>query len=681
MRKKDEENKAAEMKIESEVDIEKIKKLDSESNYRTFDGWRKILIAVIAIAMALFQIYTSGFGLLNGRIQRATHLAFAMALIFLLFPAFKKSPKKKFTWYDIVFAVLGVAVNLYIIINFKALAMRAGAPTTMDFVMAVLACVLVLEAGRRVIGIDLPILGLVFLVYATRVGRFLPIFAHAGYSLKYIVTYMYLTLEGIYSTPIGVAATYVFLFVLFGVLSEKIGLGKLFIDIAVALAGKSTGGPAKVAVISSGLMGSINGSSIANTVTTGAFTIPLMKRTGYKARFAGAVEAAASTGGQIMPPVMGAAAFIMSEFLGISYTKIIVAAIIPALLYYLAVGVIVHLEAAKHDLKGMERVPEIWKILKTRGYLLIPLIIIIVRLVTGYTPLNAGFLGIISMVVIGFAAQIFKKKENRDFGIKDLSESLEKGAKSALGVTASCAAVGFIVGSSTLTGLGLSFAGATIDLSQSIINGFSNIGLTFMATNGMLLFFTLLFTMIACTILGSGIPTTATYIILAMIASPALIKLGVSPLAAHMFVLYFGVVADLTPPVALAAYAGAGIAGSNPFKTGFTAVKLAIAGFVVPFVFVYSETLLLQNVEVLDGVSSIVTAVFGIYALAGGMEGYLFRKTSILVRILLFISALCLLIPGLRTDAVGAVILIGLVIFQWYFSSKNKKRVLGKQSV
>jgi TRAP transporter 4TM/12TM fusion protein len=701
------------------VDLEEIKKLDSESNFRSFDGWAKILIAVLAISMSLFQVYTSGFGLLNGRIQRATHFAFALALIFLIYPAYKKSPQKRFTWYDICLAVLGIGINLYLIVNFEALAHRAGAHTNLDFFVSVVAIFLVLEAGRRVIGIDLPILGIIFLVYATRIARYLPIFAHGGYSLKYISTYMFYTLEGIYSTPLSVAATYVFLFVLFGVLAEKTGLGKLFIDIALALAGRSTGGPAKVAVISSGLMGSINGSSIANTVTTGAFTIPLMKKTGYKAQFAGAVEAAASTGGQIMPPVMGAAAFIMSEFLGIPYVKIIVAAIIPALLYYLAVGVIVHLEAAKYKLKGLERVPVLWKILKEKWYLLVPLLIIIIKLVGGYTPLNAGFWGIICMVSISFATGFFSRvknlifivipigitiwlsltgqtfldafcygilsmgvigviaillgKANNDhFTIGDLTFSLEKGAKSALGVTASCAAVGFIVGSCTLTGLGLSFAGATVDLSQSIVNGFSSIGLNFMATDGVLLFFTLFFTMVACTILGSGIPTTATYIILAMIAAPALTKLGVSPLASHMFVLYFGVVADLTPPVALAAYAGAGIAGSNPFKTGFTAVKLAIAGFVVPFVFVYSETLLLQDVQFVPGAIAVVTAIMGIFALGSGVEGYIFRKTNVLVRILMFFAALMLLVPGLTTDLIGAAVLVLLLLFQWFFSQHRK---------
>ena len=656
---------------ELEKSLEEIKELDSESNYRKLVGKPAIMITIVAVVMCLFQLYTSGFGLLNGRYQRATHLAFAFVLIFLLYPATKKSSKKRFSIVDIALALTGVFVNFYIIYNFEALAMRAGKYNSVDVIVAIIACLLVLEAGRRVIGIDLPILGVIFLLYSF-FGPYLPGFlAHRGYSIKTISTYMFFSLEGIYSTPLAVAATYVFLFVLFGMLAEKTGLGQLFIDIAVALAGKSTGGPAKVAVISSGLMGSINGSSIANTVTTGAFTIPLMKKTGYKAQFAGAVEAAASTGGQIMPPVMGAAAFIMSEFLNISYMKIVVAAIIPALLYYLAVGVMVHLEAAKHDLKGLERVPVLWEILKERGYLLIPMVVIVWRLIGGYTPLSAGFLGIISALVVTVIGQWVKKEKY--FTFHSLIECFEAGAKASLGVTASCAAVGFIVGTCTLTGLGLSFAGMTVNAATSITTFFGSIGLTFLATPQVVLFFTLFFTMIACTILGSGIPTTATYIILAMIAAPALTKLGVSPLAAHLFVLYFGVVADLTPPVALAAYAGAGIAGSNPFWTGFTAVKLAMAGFIVPFVFVYSPELLLQDVTIIGGAVAIITAVIGIVALGAGAEGYLKIKTIWIERIALFVAALCLLVSGIQSDVIGAGLFVAVVLSQIARSKKILK--------
>ncbi len=673
------------MSIETEnVDMEAIKAMDNESNYRKLKGKAGMMITAIAVSMSLFQLYTSGFGLLQARLQRSIHLAFAMALIFLLFPGSKKSPKGKFTAIDMIWAAVGVTVNMYIVINFQALAYRAGNPNGLDIIMAVLAVITVLEAGRRVVGIDLPILGMIFIAYAF-FGRYLPwIFAHRGYSISRISEYMYLTLEGIYSTPLSVAATYVFLFVLFGVLASKTGLGQLFIDIALAIAGKTTGGPAKVSVISSGLMGSINGSSIANTVTTGAFTIPLMKNMGYKARFAGAVEAAASTGGQIMPPIMGAAAFIMSEFLGIPYTKIIVAAIIPAALYYLAVGTMVHLEAAKNDLKGLERVPHLFNLLKTKGYLLIPLFIIIWQLVNGYTPLSAGFYGSIASIVIYLIEKVMVDKSNSNgytgaelagtckaWG-KDIVECLEEGAKASLGVTASCAAVGFIVGTCTLTGLGLTFAGMTVNLAGNVVSALSAIGLGFMDTPGVLLFFTLFFTMLACTILGSGIPTTATYIILAMIAAPALEKLGVTPLAAHLFVLYFGVVADLTPPVALAAYAGAGIAGSNPFWTGFTAVKLALAGFIVPYIFVYNPEILMQEpVGIVVLAQIIITCVLGILALGAGAEGYLRTDTNIIERVLLFVAAIMLLMVGVKSDLMGAAMLALVFATQTMRKKKN----------
>lgn len=652
----------------NDVDLEQIKELDKEANYRKLVGIAGAFIIVLSVAMSIFQLYTSGFGLMQARLQRAIHLAFAMSLIFLLYPATKKSPKNRFTAVDILFAVVGVVVNLYIVFNFESLAYRSGAPTTLDIIMAVLAVIVVLEAGRRVIGIDLPILGVIFLAYAF-LGPYLPFLAHRGYSISRISEYMYLTLEGIYSTPLAVAATYVFLFVLFGVLAEKTGLGQLFIDIAMAIAGKSTGGPAKVSVISSGLMGSINGSSIANTVTTGAFTIPLMKKMGYKPRFAGAVEAAASTGGQIMPPIMGAAAFIMAEFLGISYSKIILAAVIPAFLYYLAVGTMVHLEAAKHDLKGLEKVPHILNILKERWFLLIPLVVIIWQLVGGYTPLSAGFYGSLSAMaiyLIELLISAWKEKLPWVQGLKkwviDMRDCLSKGAISSLGVTASCAAVGFIVGTCTLTGLGLTFANMTISLAQTVVDFFGAIGLSFLVNGQVHLFFTLIFTMIACTILGSGIPTTATYIILAMIAAPAIENLGVNPIAAHLFVLYFGVVADLTPPVALAAYAGAGIAGSNPFLTGFTAVKLALAGFVVPFIFVYNPILLLQDVQFTQIIVPIITAVFGIIAMGAGAVGYLKTNANIIERICLFLAALFLLIPGTATDILGAAVLASIYL-------------------
>jgi TRAP transporter 4TM/12TM fusion protein len=393
-------------------------------------------------------------------------------------------------------------------------------------------------------------------------------------------------------------------------------------------------------------MGSISGSSVANTVTTGSFTIPLMKRVGYNSRFAAAVEAAASTGGQIMPPIMGAAAFIMAEFIGVPYVTIAKAAILPAILYYITVGLMVHFEAKKQGLQGIsdDLIPRFLTVLKTRGHMIVPLIIIFYYLFRGYTPLRAAFLGIIVSFALSFL------KEDTRMSLQDLLDTLREGAISALGVAAACAAVGFIVGVTTLTGLGLKFTSLTVALSQGN------------------LFLALFFTMVACTILGTGLPTTATYIVLATMAAPALTELGVPILAAHLFVLYFGVVADLTPPAALAAYAGAGISGSNPLKTGLTAVKLAIAGFVVPFVFAYSPSLLLIDTNAVQVILITGSSILGVFALAAAVLGYLNRKTTIIERLILLGSAYGLLIPGWQSDIYG-VLLLAVVI---YLQFRNK---------
>jgi len=512
--------------------------------------------------------------------------------------------------------------------------------------MAILAIIIVLEGTRRALGPELPVISILFLLYA-HYGQQMPgMLAHRGYSWSRIASHMYFTTEGIFGIPLGVSATYIFLFLLLGAFAKRTGLGDLFIDLALSLTGRTTGGPAKAAVVSSGLMGSISGSSVANTVTTGSFTIPLMKKVGYNSQFAAAVEAAASTGGQIMPPIMGAAAFIMAEFIGVPYVTIAKAAILQAILYYITVGLMVHFEAKKQGLEGMsdDLIPKFLTVLKTRGHMIAPLIIIFYYLFKGYTPLRAAFLGIIVSYALSFL-----KKDTR-MGLQDLLDTLREGAISALGVAAACAAVGFIVGVTTLTGLGLKFTSLTVALA-----------------NGNL-FMALFFTMVACTILGTGLPTTATYIVLATMAAPALTQLGVPILAAHLFVLYFGVVADLTPPAALAAYAGAGIAGSNPLKTGLTAVRLAIAGFVVPFVFAYSPSLLLINTTAVQVILITGSSIIGVFSLAAAVLGYLNRKTTIIERILLLGSSLGLLIPGWQSDIIG-LSLLGIVL---YLQFRNK---------
>ncbi|SJZ53569.1 TRAP transporter permease [Selenihalanaerobacter shriftii] len=625
-----------------------LNEFDTTSNFRNYTDIMAVIITIIAVGMSLFHLYTAGFGVLLALKQRAVHLGFILVLIFLLYPAKKKwMDNKKILIMDYILAILGAVVSGYILVNYMELVRRAGIYTNLDEIIAGIAIILVLEATRRVIGWELPIISSIFLIYAYFGPQMPGMLAHRGFSLSRITTYMFFTTEGIFGIPLGVSATYVFLFLLLGAFAKRTGLGELFIDLAIALTGRTTGGPAKAAVVSSGLMGSISGSSVANTVTTGSFTIPLMQNVGYKPRFAAAVEASASTGGQIMPPIMGAAAFIMSEFIGVPYMTIAKAAILPSILYYLSVGLMVHFEAKKLGLSGMskDRIPKVMEILKTRGQMLIPLAAIFYYLFQGYTPLRAAFVGIVLAFILSFL-----RKDTR-ISVKDLIETLEEGARGALGVAAACACVGFIVGVTTLTGLGLKFTSITVALA-----------------NGNL-FLALLFTMVACTILGTGLPTTATYIVLAAMAAPALVKLGVPILAAHLFVLYFGVVADLTPPAALAAYAGAGISGSNPLKTGITAVKLAIAGFVVPFVFAYSPELLLIDTNWQEIITMSGSALLGVLALAGGVLGYLKLETNLVERGLLLISALALLMPGLSSDLIGLIILI----LVWFFQNKRVK--------
>ena len=629
-----------------EIDVQKLmEEYDSESRIRRPLGIMAIIISIIAISFSVFQFYTGGFGLLLGLKQRAIHLAFASFLIFLTYPGTKKSfdiNKTKIPLYDILLAILSAMVCLYLVIFFKEIAIRIGLPSTMDLVMGALAIILVLEGTRRVIGPALPIVVLVFIFYSY-FGQIMPgFFAHRGYSLERIIEHLYSGTEGIFGIPLGVSASFVFLFILFGAVLNKTGMGKFFIDIAMALAGHTTGGPAKVAVIASGLMGSINGSSVANVVTTGSFTIPLMKSIGYRKDFAGAVEAAASTGGQILPPVMGAAAFVMAEFLGIPYIRIAAAAAIPAIIYYIAVMTMVHLEACKYGLKGLpkERLPKIGKVLKEKGHLILPIVGLVYLLIRGYTPLFSAFWAIVMSLVISMV-----KAETR-LNLKKLGEAFEDGAKSALGVAAACACAGMVVGAVTLTGLGLKVANGLVML------GHGNLMLT------------LFFTMIASILLGMGLPTTAKYIILSIMAAPALINLGVEPLAAHLFILYFGVIADLTPPVAVAAYAGAGISGGNSMKTGFIAVRLAVAGFMIPFLFALDPGLLFIDSTIGHTLLLIVTALAGVLALGAAAGGYLLDNTKIYERIILVISALALLTPGLLTDSVGIILLAGVIILQ-----------------
>ena len=648
---------------------ELMRKYDTESRFRILSGWQGKLVALIAVAMSCFHFYTSGFGLLLAQKQGAVHLAFTLALVFLLYPASSKQSKTSgIPFYDFILGAIGVASALYLVVFFNELVTRAGLPTQTDLIMGFLLIATLLEATRRISNPVLPCLAIIALLYCY-FGRSMPdMLAHRGFNVARIVNHMYLGTEGIFGTPLEVSSTFVFMFILFGAVLEKTGLGKFIIDLSLALAGWSTGGPAKVAVVSSGLMGTVSGSSVANVCTTGMFTIPLMKSVGYEPYFAGAVEAVASTGGQIMPPVMGAAAFIMAQILGVPYIEVAIAAVVPALLYYFAVMVQVHFEASRLGLRGIpwKQLPPLGPLLKTKGFLLIPLVAIIYFLLAGYTPLKAAFNGILVSFVLSWL-----NKETRLTPAK-LYDAFQSGARSAIGVACACATVGMVVGMGTLTGLALKIAGAIVAMAEVSPDGsLAALGASLFslapgadvtaetAALALTKIFTLFFTMIASLILGMGLPTTAN-----TMAAPALFLLGVPPMAAYMFVFYFGIAADLTPPVALAAYAGAGIAGSDPMKTGVTSFKLALAGFLVPYIYVYNPMLLFIDVEPFYMAQAICTALIGVFLLAMFTIGYFKAHLAWYMRALAFVGAICLLIPGTMSDLFGLAVLGVIYVMQ-----------------
>ena len=632
------------------------------SKLRKLTGKVALFITIVAILMSAFHLFTAWHGTLLAMKQRSLHLIFAFTLGFALYPGFKNSSKDKIDIMDWVLMILSIGVWGYIFFNVEAIALKGGQMSTTDMVLGVLAVLLTLEVTRRVVGPELPIVTIVFLLFAY-FGRSLPgVFAHRGFNVTRIVSHMYMTTEGIMGTPLGVSSTFVFMFILFGSFLDKTGVGEFFIDFAYALTGSTRSGPAMTSVLSSGLMGSISGSSVANTVTTGAFTIPLMKSVGYKPHYAGAVEATASTGGQIMPPVMGAAAFIMADFTGFPYISIVKAAIIPAVLYYIAVGTMVHLEACKLGLKGMPResLPKVSNILRKQGYLTLPLIAIIFMLVKQYPPTMAALTGIIIGVIVAFAASLIKK--DNSFTPKDILGAMEAGAKGAVGVACACACAGMIVGVVTLTGFGLKIAEVIVLIAKGKLIP------------------TLLLTMVSSIILGMGLPTTAKYIVLATMAVPAITKLGVNLMSAHLFILYFGVVADVTPPVALAAYAGAGIAGANSMKTGFQAFKLAIGAFIIPYIFVINPHLIMVDsvvgttvnwLPITAAIPTIVTALIGTICLAGTVESYLFGNLRIWQRVILLGAAFALLDPKLLTDFIGLGALAVIFVTQKLLNKDN----------
>jgi len=644
------------------------RKFDPESAFRPTGTRLAIVITTALVAMSAYHFYASGFGLVRELLHRGIHLAFVLSLVFLLF-SFRRSTDTKLpaaVWYrfdgvtvlDLLFACLAIACALYLpLLPPEIVAERVGNPSPTDVLMGTALLLITLEAARRSIGPTLPIIAIVFVLFAI-FGPWAPgALKHGGTSWLGLINHIYMTDQGIYGIAIGVMAQYVFLFILFGVLATRVGLGQLFIDLAMVIAGRYSGGPAKVAIFASAFMGSISGSSIANTVTTGALTIPAMKRVGYPAHFAGAVEATASTGGQITPPVLGAAAFIMVEYLEIPLRDVLAAALFPALLHYFGIFIMVHLEAKKLGLRGLTaaELPKTALVLKQHWLSIIPLVILVYLILTGRTPDFAAVYGIIACVVVGFL-----KPVNR-LTIPDLWRALADGARNTISVGAAAACVGIIVGVVTLTGVGFRLGYVVVQTATDFGALFGSIWpLSHFAVAQWALFFSLVLVAVACIIMGAGIPTTATYIILVAVAGPALAQLQVEQLVAHFFVFYYGVLADITPPVALAAYAAAGIAGANPFRTGNTAFRLGIAKALVPFVFVYSPSLLLvtQGFTWPDFFVTLVGAMAGISALGAAFSGYLFGPLGRIERIWIAASSLLFIAPGLVTMAIGSILLL-----------------------
>jgi len=663
-------------KIGKEVAIE------AEFGARRLTGILRIFTGTVAIAMSFYHFYTAGIGIPTASIHRSVHLCFALALCFFLFPGTRKGRRDTIPILDWTLAICGAMAAIYVAVFYKDIVFRVGNPTSLDIVFGIVLILLILEATRRSVSPALPFITILFIIY-TFVGPYMPdIIAHRGYGIRRFIDHEFLTMEGLWGVPIGVSATFVFLFVLFGAFLDRIGAGQFLINLSFATMGRYRGGPAKAAVVASAAMGTVSGSSIANTVTTGAMTIPLMKKVGFRSEIAGAVEVAASTNGQLMPPVMGAAAFIMAEFTDIPYIQIVKHAFIPAVLSYVAIFSIIHLEAIKSGIQRLpkEDTPNLLQTLKRGSHYLIPLVVLIyVLMVTKLTPLTSAFISICVGIVISLIDNLVRTYLRRSgwekpitdqrlliqrrpvadtYGgsfwmwVKIVVQALEMGARNMVGIAAACACCGIIVGVVTLTGLGLKMTALIISMGQIVDIPIVQVLLT------------LLFAVFACIILGMGLPTTATYIIMAAMTAPAIVELGktvdvgggqlgVPLIAAHLFVFYYGIVADDTPPVGLCAYAAAGIANSDPIKTGFNSFRLDAAAFTLPFIYFFNPQLLLINITPLGLPMIIGTAILGMFAFSAGIQGYFIVRAKIWERISFFIIAILLIWPGLWTDLIG----------------------------
>lgn len=607
-----------------------------------------ILITAAAVGMSVFILINSIAVPLTAMIQRAVVLMLSLFIIFLKHPL-KKKHGENINILDIVLSVCGLGVGAYVLINFDQLVMRMGAPNTTDLIFGGVCILLVLESTRRAIGWPLPIVTSIFLLY-NFFGSYIPgTFGHRGYDITRVINQMYLTTEGIFGVPLGVVVSIVFLFILFGSFLEKSGGGNFFINFAVAFAGRAKGGPAKIAVIGSGLMGTISGSSIANVATVGSLTIPLMRRVGYRPEFAAAVEAGASTGGQIMPPIMGAGAFIMAEFTQIPYLQIIAAAAIPAVLYYFSLYMNVHFEACRNDMQGLpeDEVPKIKSVLQDGWIYILPIASLVVVLVLGYSPARAAYIGIALLII----ASMFKASTRMK--LSDIWDALRDAGMTAFSITVACACAGMIVATVSMTGLGIKFSNMIGTLSG---------GKEFIA---------LILTMLASVILGMALPTTANYIVQAAVAAPALVALGLPVLTAHMFVFYFGVFADITPPVALAAYTAAGIAKANPLITGVLASRNVLVAFLIPYLFVYFPALL-GKAPVSEVVIVVITSALAVIAISAAFSGFFRRKCAKLERLALLAIGGLLLYPEHFSDVIGFFLLVLLFIKQ---GMDNKKKI------
>jgi len=624
-----------------------------QAQTRNLTGWQGIIVTVVAALFTLTYLYIARFGVPNPQLNRGLYIGFTFVLVIILYPATKKSPQHRLTVVDFLLLAAAIAVIAYFVIEYPKMTFRAGEVTTTDMVFSIIALVVTLEVTRRTLGNTLPIIAIVFLIYAY-FGPYMPaIIDHRGFSIERITTYQFTTLYGIFGVVSSIFAKFVFLFIIFGTFLDKLGAAKFFIDVPYALTGRTRGGPAKTAVFVSGLMGSVSGSAVANVITTGTFTIPLMKKTGYESHVAGGVETAASSGGQMVPPIMGAGAFLIAEFAGVPYWHIVKISVIPAILYFASVLWLVDLEAAKKGLKGLpkQELPNVKKVLKEGWFFVLPLVAIIGLLMLGYSPAQSGFWAIVSTVAVGML-----NKSTR-IGLREFVDLLKEAAVKSLTIGASAGTIGIIIGVVYLTGLGLKFSDLVVSLSGGILP------------------FAIILVGMASYVLGMGLTVTSSYIILAILAVPALTKLGVPLLAAHLIVFWFSQDANITPPVCLAAFAAAGIAGSDPMKTGWAAFKFGKGLYLMPFLFAYTPILL--NGPVWEIVITLISVSLGIIAAGPALQGYFIKKTSLPERIILGLAAFLLFHPGLTTDSIGLIILLAVVAKQVVANNRATAKIEG----